>query len=277
MWRRALYLAPALVVLGCSLFTSLDGLHDDGRDAGIEDGRSTTDVPPHDAGPEAAESADAGPFCAALSPPATLCSDFDTTALPAEWDRVSSYGSGGVFVDDQSSRSAPRSAVATFTKSTSGGAGYLEKQLDTKYTTRIAVDFDMRIESQDSRRTPLVVIELSANGSSDRIFFRTQKGTGFEVDEAATTDGGIDYAQTSTLPVMDAGTPDGWQHVTITLDSTATNTTASLTVDGAQTSKSGFRAHRYSSKPTVHLGIEYLAAADVMWKIRFDNVVIRVE
>lgn len=267
--------AIAASALGCTLLTSLDGLREEGA-SGVLDAATSS---PSDGGAGDAPVADATPtptaFCASLSPKPTLCADFDSNPFSAGWDKEEVYGQGRLSADDGASVSSPRSLRSVFLQGTTGGAANLERRLETALKSRLLVDFDVKVESYDDQRALLFVVELTAAGSrTDRLAFRVQRGVGADVHEAAElADGGIDYAATGAIP-LPAGS---FAHVTWEVKTATDGSSMSLDVDGTKRSTSGLRAHQYLSTPKVSVGIAYLGQADTDWRVRFDNVVIKVE
>ncbi|MBC7018277.1 hypothetical protein, partial [Salmonella enterica] len=67
---------------------------------------------PTDAGADASADADAGPFCASLSPPPTFCVDFDSKPIAFDWTAMSA-NNGSFTLDDAIFVSPGHSAKAT--------------------------------------------------------------------------------------------------------------------------------------------------------------------
>lgn len=221
------------------------------------------------------EDVDAGTYCETLSPTPTICSDFDVQTLPAGWDTVSGFGGFLGVIDSGAATSAPRSILFTTPVLDSGDSGSraLRANLGTP-TKSISIEFDILPETLNSGLSWLITLETQNSAGVAIARFRAYKN-GFDINESAVPSGGgpIDYAGHT---IAGPPTPGAWQHLKWEYDFSGANAFSNVDLDGT-ISGGGSLLKDYLADTTLELGITFAETPSVAQKVRYDNIVVRVE
>lgn len=221
------------------------------------------------------EDVDAGTYCETLSPIPTICSDFDVQTLPAGWDTLAGFGGFAGVIDEGGATSPPRSILFTTPVLADGDSGSraLLANLGTP-TKSISIEFDLLPEVLNGSLTWLITLEMGSSAGVAIARLRAWKN-GFDVNESAVpSDGGPnDYAGYS---VTGTPTPSVWQHVKWDVDFSGANAFSNVDLDGT-ISGGGSLLKDYLADATLKLGVTFAETPSVAQKIRYDNIVVRVE
>jgi hypothetical protein len=221
------------------------------------------------------EDVDAGAYCESLSPAPTICSDFDVQNLPAGWDALSGFGGFQGVIDELNFTSPLRSILFTTPVLDSGDSGSraLLSNLGTP-TKSISIEFDLLPEVLNSSLTWLITLEMESSAGLAIARFRAWKN-GFDVNESAVpSDGGPnDY---SGHAITGTPTTGVWQHVKWELDFSGANAFSNVDLDGT-ISGGGSLLKGYLADATLKLGLTFAETPSVAQRIRYDNIVVRVE
>jgi hypothetical protein len=218
---------------------------------------------------------DAGTYCETLSPTPTICSDFDVQALPAGWDALSGYGAFTGVIDEENFTSPLRSIVFTTPVLAAGDSGSraLSAEIPTP-TQSFSIEFDILAEALDDTWNWFIVLESSSSNGTVTARFRARSG-GYDIHESVEPAGGgpIEYGGHSI-----SGTPSAttWQHVKWSVDLSGTNAFSNVDLDG-MISGGGSLMKGYLDNPTLRIGIPHAQSPSVAQKLRFDNIVVRVQ
>jgi hypothetical protein len=276
----------------CSLLVGTDELVD-GKDevtadVGVDapkDGQSdTTDGSHQDSAADTALDApadnvandvDAGTYCETLSPAPTICSDFDVQTLPAGWDSLSGFGSFQGVIDNLAFTSPLRSILFTTPVLADGDNGSRALSADIATPTKsISIEFDVLAESLNDTWTGLILLESSNSNGSVTARLRV-RSSGYDINESAEPAGGgpVEYEGHAI-----SGTPSAttWQHVKWSVDLSGTNAFSNVDLDGTISGGDSLLKD-YLDNPNLRIGIPYTEAPSVALKVRFDNIVVRVE
>jgi hypothetical protein len=297
------------IVSGCTLLEPLDNLEGDGAAgaadaptatdghtvtdaAGGSDGPAAPDAPVdasvHEASPgeggdalrETSNPVDApvAPdgsvhYCASLSPPPTLCADFDEgTAFDAEFTDKFVASTGHLGSDGAYDKSAPDSLFSSTDPSTpSVDAFAFLSRTFTGTGSRIELAFDVLVLQTVSGQHAVTAALLVDDSQPTQHQLALVLGDSNEVEESFTAaDGGGIFNDTLLAVSPSVGS---WSHVDMVLS--LPQRTVSVTVDGtaALTAAPLDPSWPASGALAVDVGIAYVSGTSGPWSIRYDNVV----
>jgi hypothetical protein len=247
------------------------------------DGGGVTDAGGADVGGEA--EAEAPPFCASLSPPAFFCEDFDEGDLKKGWDsqQTSRFCDGRL--DHSIALSQPDSFYADTIHSVGGDGGVEESvsllSKDLGHMKSMDLSFDVYMEayggdpnlpSNDANAAVLVAVSFGFVN----FLFTVVTPTDARFIESAAPDGGPMSGMSHPLT---AGLPLGqWTHVDATLVpgvSAGTPANVSITFDGNVVLQTPLTITQVPTNDAVMAMGLLLFASPNLWKVHYDNVVVR--
>ena len=278
--RRSHYALPLLgglaacgiSVVGVGADAPTDALDASARDgapsgdAEASDAGSTPDVAVNDAstvdGATASDGGDAGTsYCDTLTPPASLCADFDDGDFSAGWDSTAADAGTTLSSSAAFSTSSPRSLHAI---STQGKPAALRKTLTV--TTSLSVDYDVRfVTSSTTGDVSSVLLTPPTFPGYDVYFFVGGTKSYFQ-------EYGDDYS-----PMLAAPSPDVWHHVHIAL-ALGASTAINASLDGTTYWSSHALLHTWPTpvQATIQIGVASLYQ-ETNGEVFIDNVVVRAQ
>ncbi len=250
-----------------------DAALDATKDVTLEAGSDAIDDSQSDSPMEA--EAEAGKFCESLSPQPTLCSDFDTDNLPSGWDDLDQWGACAATIDNGDSTSPPRSLLFSAPALASGDqCGASLRVSLPQPTNSVSIEFDLYPEalSDTSKLISLANITMDASGTDSATLLFNQSLLRVN-EQVVQGDGGSEYAGFNVTSVPQVGV---WSHVIWDVSFTGSEAFSNVNVNGA-VNGGGLLMKSHLAGPNVRLGIIFADGVSGPWKIRIDNVVVRID
>ncbi len=251
--------------------TSSDSSTDSTSDV---DGRASTDGARADAAPP--DSATSGPFCAG-DPDATFCADFDEST-----DAMAGFSSlyasdGGIFGLDDELVSGPRaffSGNSALPLLESAHAA-LVRHTGIGPSTRLVLDFDMRIDSLSTQNTQVEALAIVNNSSTRSSIQLNVKSTTTDVgEEIVEADGGVIYDPHYFPTPLPVGT---YVHVQIAVQIGATHTMTVVVGPDTMIDHVDMNPSFVFGPVDLYLGNAYSPGPSDGAKIHYDNVSLTIE
>jgi len=271
----------AFTCSACSLVVSVDGLSG-GAPSGPTPDASLADGPPSpfDSGTVDAAPEDAGGarFCESQPTNLIFCDDFEEAGLPAPWE-FAKFGAIALrrTTDNPHGGAGALLAESPTLEGTEQSVGLLRRKLAASLGRETIVDFWVRPEVYgDLPGGGWAVARLDTSNSTGgecKVFFRPFKSSTQLLEACDLTDGGTNYAALDDLPALPV---DQWSHVVIRL-SLAGGAKYYLTINEVEVGTFTGRFGAFTSAPTLYMGITFLAAPTKPWRMRFDDVSVRLE
>ena len=275
---RALSVAAAAALCGCSLIVATDGLSDgaggalgdraDGGDGGSPatgDGSTMTDAGAESGGEDAASDAGTPPFCASLSPKPRYCADFDKGTI-FDYGRLV----GTPTLDTGVSKSAPASMLAMVeADATERDSKTYEDFTETPQSFDVA--FDILVEEYDGAHdVELGNVVLSQPSNKSCILGVAVRGGQWCFDESC----GNGSSYTVNLDHRSSISLQRSQWVHVAFSASFVSQTFSVTVDGQSAfADVPLQAGVATGTASLAMGINYLqTAATSRAKLHVDNV-----
>jgi hypothetical protein len=274
--KRALALAPVLVVGACSLTTDLDGFtggtHDAGTgrvttppgsdaavvDARVEDGRAPTD-----GGAEAG----APPTCP--DEPVAVCEEFDSDEKKNAWTVTQLNGAS---IAPATAPWGEHGLVVTTPKTASGDApvAFWEKKFE-KTVSKMTLDVDLQydqipINSGEFHNTFAVRVD---HGTTYNIIYLTigAGASGWAVQDFPSHDGDLDYR---VVPVS----PNERHHAHFDIE---VGGRSRFAVDGVTQADNPTPAYFLAGEPTLYLGVTVYGVPSTEMTMGFAHLVFTAE
>jgi len=228
-WRALVAGVAALLVGGCSLLVSTDGLSSPAADAGpIGDGG--IDATGAEGGVDAAADADAGPpppFCASRSPTPTFCADFDTGTLTQQTFEVA----GTPTLDTTQFKSPSRSLACVIESGATIRFCSVSHGFGTTPSS-VAVAFQARLDEFDPKHgVEMATFRMArAGGGSCNVGAAIRDGE-WVFDQYCESGGGGAALLNVTTRSNIAAAVAGWNNVAFTVSFVAPRL-LSMTIDG---------------------------------------------
>lgn len=272
--RLVVRIAPSLTLVGCALFTSLDGFSGsavgpDGEAAGgaLSDAGGD-EAPSQDAG--AAEEEASVAFCAS-QPATSRCTSFDDDELSKPFE-IDKSANATVEYTTTDVVSAPRALVATIPPSESSAteshAGPLTRF--TSDVTKASVRFAFRVISAPATSVNALEIESTYFGAGSSEY---QVNLSLEPDGRLFVD---EYSPSPSLFTHAAFGPlaPGWHVVDLKIVFEGVGAgTALLDVDGVSKSFPLTPVVKVASSTSIHVGAPYIRGVHGGWSVAIDDLV----
>ncbi|MBX3210691.1 MAG: hypothetical protein KF850_01515 [Labilithrix sp.] len=270
--RLVVRIAPSFTLVGCALFTSLDGFS---GGADVPDGGA--DVAPSDAGDDArpGQAADAAAeasvtFCAS-QPAASRCTSFDDDDLAKPFELAKS-GSASLEYTTTDVVSAPRALVATIPESQST-ATELNAGAFTRFSsevTRTSVRFAFRLISAPATSVNALEIEstyFSAGSNEYQVNLSVERDGRLFVDEYSPSPSFFTHAEFGPLS-------PGWHviELKVALEGSGVGT-ALVDVDGVSKGFPLTPVVNTASSASIHVGAPYIRGVHGVWSVALDDLV----
>ncbi|MBX3197396.1 MAG: hypothetical protein KF850_42645 [Labilithrix sp.] len=271
--RLVVRIAPPFTLVGCALFTSLDGFS--GSADVLDDGG--TDVAPSDAGDDArpSQTADAAEeasvaFCA-TQPAASRCTSFDDDELAKPFE-IAKSTSATLEYTTTDVVSAPRALVATIPESQST-ATELHAGPFTKFTsavTKASARFAFRLVSAPATSVNALEIEstyFSSGGSEYQVNLSVERDGRLFVDEYSPSPSFFTHTEFGPLS-------SGWHviELKVVLEGSGAGT-ALVDVDGVSKTFPLSPVLDVSTSTSIHAGAPYIRGVHGVWSVAIDDLV----